>query len=357
LSLLDQAIALADGPIGEGLVRDMLGLADRTQLFDLFDRLMQGDAAGVLALVATLYGAGADPASLVQDLLELTHWLTRLKVAPQAADQTTVPEAERVRGKAMAERLGMAQLSRSWQMLLKGLSEVQQAPAALQALEMLMVRLTYAAELPTPASLVETMVAARPPAAASRPAGEPAGGGAAPRIAPAAAVAVAPPTTAEPPPGNGPRAALALRGEVAPPPLERALAEPATFADLVALFAERREAILHAHLFSNVHLVHFEPGRVELRPNDQAPVNLASRIGTLLGEWTGRRWVVAIASEPGQPTLSEQQLAAEDDRRQKAAGHPLVKAVLAGFPGATIEAVRDLAAPPPAESTSAEDTP
>jgi DNA polymerase-3 subunit gamma/tau len=93
LSLLDQAIALADGPIGEALVRDMLGLADRTQLFDLFDRLMQGDAAGALALVATLYGAGADPASLVQDLLELTHWLTRLKLAPQAADQTTVPDA------------------------------------------------------------------------------------------------------------------------------------------------------------------------------------------------------------------------------------------------------------------------
>ena len=150
---------------------------------------------------------------------------------------------------------------------------------------------------------------------------------------------------------------LARRDEVAPAEPERALPEPASFAELVALFAERREAILHAHLFGNVHLVHFEPGRIELRPNDQAPVNLASRIGTLLGEWTGRRWVVAIASEPGQPTLAEQALQAEDDRRRKAAGHPLVKAVLAGFPGATIEAVRDLATPPPTEPNPAEDTP
>jgi DNA polymerase III subunit gamma/tau len=355
LSLLDQAIALSDGPIGEALVRDMLGLADRTQLFDLFDRLMLGDAAGALGLVATLYGAGADPASLVQDLLELTHWLTRLKLAPQAADLTTVPEAERVRGRAMAERLGMAQLSRSWQMLLKGLAEVQQAPAALQALEMLVVRLTYAAELPSPAALVETLATGRPPAAVSRPAGEPSGAAIPARASPAAIATAAPPPP-EPPPGNGPRAALARRDEAAPAEPERALPEPASFAELVALFAERREAILHAHLFGNVHLVHFEPGRIELRPNDQAPVNLASRIGTLLGEWTGRRWVVAIASEPGQPTLAEQQSAAEDDRRRKAAGHPLVKAVLAGFPGATIEAVRDLATPP-AEPNPTEDTP
>ena len=190
LSLLDQAIALSDGPIGEALVRDMLGLADRTQLFDLFDRLMLGDAAGALGLVATLYGAGADPASLVQDLLELTHWLTRLKLAPQAADLTTVPEAERVRGRAMAERLGMAQLSRSWQMLLKGLTEVQQAPAALQALEMLVVRLTYVAELPSPATLVETLASGRPPAAASRPAGEPSGAAIPARASPAAIATV-----------------------------------------------------------------------------------------------------------------------------------------------------------------------
>jgi DNA polymerase-3 subunit gamma/tau len=356
LSLLDQAIALSDGPIGQALVRDMLGLADRTQLFDLFDRLMLGDAAGALGLVATLYGAGADPASLVQDLLELTHWLTRLKLAPQAADLTTVPEAERVRGRAMAERLGMAQLSRSWQMLLKGLAEVQQAPAALQALEMLVVRLTYAAELPTPAALVETLASGRPPAAAPRPSGEPSGAAIPARASPSAIATVVPSSPAEPPPGNGPRAALARRDEVAPAEPERALPEPASFAELVALFADRREAILHAHLFGNVHLVHFEPGRIELRPNDQAPVNLASRIGTLLGEWTGRRWVVAIASEPGQPTLAEQALQAEDDRRRKAAGHPLVKAVLAGFPGATIEAVRDLATPP-AEPNPTEDTP
>ncbi|MFO1058299.1 MAG: DNA polymerase III subunit gamma/tau [Dongiaceae bacterium] len=176
LSLLDQAIALADGPIGEQLVRDMLGLADRSQLFELYDQVMRGDAAGALGLVAALYAAGADPASLVQDLLDLTHWLTRLKLAPAAAELPTVPETERVRGKAMAGRLGMGQLTRAWQMLLKGLGEVQQAPAPLQALEMLLVRLTHAAELPSPAALVEALAAGKPlPGlpAPPRPAAEP----------------------------------------------------------------------------------------------------------------------------------------------------------------------------------------
>ena len=196
LSLLDQAIARAEGAITEADVRDMLGLADRTQLFDLYDLLMRGDAKGALDLMGALYAAGADPAVVVQDLLELTHWLTRIKLVPQAAEAPGVPEAERVRGGAMAGQLTLAHLARVWQMLLKGLGEVQSAPLPLQAAEMVLIRLTHAADLPTPADLVRQLQDGGAP-----PAGRPRTSAAAERPPPSTtALAVAPtaPARSEP---------------------------------------------------------------------------------------------------------------------------------------------------------------
>ncbi len=157
LSLLDQAIARATGEIGEADVRDMLGLADRVQIFDLFDSLMRGDAKAALDLLGGMYAAGADPSVVMQDLLDLTHWLTRVKLVPAVAEAPGVPEAERVRGKAMAEKLSIPLLSRCWQMLLKGLGDVHSAPQALQAAEMVLIRLTHAASLPPPADLIRQL--------------------------------------------------------------------------------------------------------------------------------------------------------------------------------------------------------
>jgi DNA polymerase-3 subunit gamma/tau len=347
LSLLDQAIARAEGPIEEAQVRDMLGLADRTRLFDLYDRLMQGDAKGALALVADMYAAGADPAVLLQDLLELTHWLTRLKVVTQLAEAPGVPEVERTRGRDMAAKLTTAHLARCWQMLLKGLGEVQMAPSPLQAVEMVLIRLTHAADLPTPADLVRQLQNGAPPAerprpsASERPSGVSAASGApAPSLAASSApMSAAPRETPDRPrayAGGGVAAAAKPQPAAAPSP------EPQSFADIVALVAERREAILQAHLLNNVHLVRFEPGRLEIRPTEHAPRDLANRLGAHLSEWTGRRWVVAISGEPGEPTLGEQAAAAKARERAEVDAHPLVQAALAAFPGATIAAVRDL---------------
>jgi DNA polymerase-3 subunit gamma/tau len=341
LSLLDQAIARAEGPVAETDVRDMLGLADRTQLFDLYDLLMHGDAKGALDLMGTLYTAGADPAVIVQDLLELTHWLTRIKLVPQAAEAPGVPEAERVRGGAMAGKLTTAQLARIWQMLLKGLTEVQTAPMPLQAAEMVLIRLTHAADLPTPADLVRQIQNGGGAANADRP---PSSGSSAERTSTTTAVA-SPPQLSRPEPNDRPRA-FAAGGTTALAQTETVEAAPNldSFAAVVALLAERREAILQAHLNNNVHLVRFEPGRIELRPDEHAPRTLANRLGALLSEWTGRRWVVAISSEPGEPTLAQQEAAADRRERAEVTAHPLVQAVMANFPGATIEAIRDLAA-------------
>jgi DNA polymerase-3 subunit gamma/tau len=348
LSLLDQAIALADGRVSEAQVRAMLGLADRTQAFDLFEAAMRGDAPAALASFAALYAAGADPALVLQDLLELTHWVTRVKLAPSAAADPAVPEAERVRGQALAERLSMPVLARAWQMLLKGLAETQTAPHPGQSAEMVLVRLAYAADLPSPADLVRKANAAGPAPTV------PSGGSGERRTArapePMASAPVASASRAQPvaETSSGNRSTALARS--APQP--EALAEPAeaaellpqpdSFAAVAQLFAEKREAILHAHIRNNLHLVRFDVGRIEVRPTEHAPPNLTNRMGELLTKWTGRRWVVSVSREEGAQTLS--QAAAREAERilSEAAAHPLVKAALETFPGAAIEAVRDL---------------
>lgn len=155
LSLLDQAITQFDGDIHVDQIRQMLGVADRTSLFDLYDAVMQGEIAKSLELLGTQYECGADPLVIAQDMLELTHWLTRIKIVPDLLKDVTVPEAERVRGKEMSESLSMGTLTAVWQMLLKGIIEVKQADYPLKALEMLIIRLAYAADMPTPAQIIE----------------------------------------------------------------------------------------------------------------------------------------------------------------------------------------------------------
>jgi DNA polymerase-3 subunit gamma/tau len=365
LSLLDQAMALAEGEIGAAEVRAMLGLADRSQLFDLVDRLFAADAKGALALFASMYEAGLDPLSALQDLLELTHWITRVKLVPEIAESPVVSEVERQRGRALAERLSMGELSRAWQMLLKGITEVQEAPAPVQACEMVLVRLAYAANLPLPADLVRQLQSAAPAAGTG---GAPVPRGRAERGAGSAAspsgdvVGAAAPAVRSASDGEGlraPRAGPIAQGATKPqramasaapaavlaqePPVEAApeRPRPQSFRAVIGLCAERREAILQANLINNVHLVQFEPGRIELRLGPQAPANLPNRLGALLTEWTGSRWVVAISSETGAPTLGEQQAEAERRQRSEVMAHPLVQAAMAAFPGAVIEAIYD----------------
>ena len=157
LSLLDQAIALCSGAVTETAVRDMLGVADRGQVFDLLETVLRGDAATALAQFDRLYQEGADPLLLLQDLLDLAHFLTRLKLAPTAGAGDPILEGDRERARPLADQLSMPALARVWQMLLKGLGEVQAAPSPVQAAEMVLVRLAYVADLPIPAELVRSV--------------------------------------------------------------------------------------------------------------------------------------------------------------------------------------------------------
>jgi DNA polymerase-3 subunit gamma/tau len=362
LSLLDQAIALGGGTTVDGAqVQAMLGLADRARIFDLFEALVAGKVPESLDIVADLYAAGADPAVVVQDLLELAHFLTRAKLVPQALDAPGLPETERLRGRELSQQLSLAALARIWQMLLKGLGEVQSAPVPLQAAEMALIRLAYVSDLPTPGELVERLSGAGGGAQAA-PA-------AAPRAAPTATStgggngsgteARAAPYEAAPDGGAGadgpagaPRAALARS---APLPEPAAIAEaqpgrlalPESFPEAVALLRDRGESILANHLMDDVHLVRFEPGRIELRVTEAAPPNLASRFAAVLEQACGSRWVITISQQEGAATLRSQQKAAEEAKREEVLRHPLVQAVIETFPDAKLVARRDRKAPPP----------
>src|ERR1700688_1757279 len=157
LSLLDQAIAHAAGPVRADDVRQMLGLADRTKIIDLFEALMRADLARALAEVREQYDAGADPAMVLGDLAEFTHFVTRVKIVPALADDVSLTEAERTRGRGFAAKLSMRVLARTWQMLLKGIEEVAAAGRPLAAAEMVLVRIAYAADLPTPDEVIRSL--------------------------------------------------------------------------------------------------------------------------------------------------------------------------------------------------------
>jgi len=349
-SLLDQAIALSAGRIAEAEVRDMLGVADRGLIFDLFESVLRGDAPAALTQLDGLYQSGADPLIILQDLLDLSHFVTRLKLAPEAGAGDPIVEGDRERARPLAEKLAMPVLARVWQMLLKGLEEVQVAPSPIQAAEMVLVRLAYVADLPAPAELVRSIAV---PAGAVPGRGNGANAGSSPPPPLPTTVPAQPTGTLS----SGPSAASALRVTAEFPQSRNDPAldpVPQSFAEVVALCDKRREALLRSHLCSHMHLVHFEPGRIEFRPAAEAPRDLANRLGELLREWTGIRWMISVSEAAGAPTLRQQEEGRDRDVRNEVASHPLVRAVLETFPGATITAVREqfTAADPEADELS-----
>ena len=315
LSLLDQAIAQAEGDITAEAVADMLGLADREAVFDALEAVLAGKPADALAITDRAHERGADLGVLLADMLELIHVLSRLKSVPGLRDSAELPEAERSRGAALADRLTVPALARAWQMLLKGIGEVEAAPDRRAAAEMVLIRLSHVSDLPPPGDLVRRLAANPASALAGQSAPHPNGGG-------ARAIA-----------GGGVQMAVA-----APQPAGPQLRH---FREVVALVAEKREALLHAQLLHSVHLVRFAPPVIELRPEPDAPRDLSSRLAALLSEATGIRWTIAVSKEAGEPTIASQGDAADKARRHVVADHPLVRAILEAFPGARIDTVHD----------------
>jgi DNA polymerase-3 subunit gamma/tau len=320
LSLLDQAIAHGEGDTIEAqTIRDMLGLADRGRVLDLFEKLMGGAIAEALADLKNLYDSGADPLTLMQDLLEITHFLTRVKVAPAAQGFFDGGSGEAKRAGEIAAKLSVASLTRAWQMLLKGLFEVRDATRPILACEMALIRLAYASELPPADRLVRDILDSgavpRGPATGA-PSAAPV------RSSSGAPTAAAPKLTPAPQPDGAP----VMKG------LE----------DIALLAAQNHAPVLKVHVENDIHLVRLEPGRLEFRPGPRAPRTLAGDLQQKLRDWTGVRWTVSVTSEGGAPTLAEQKKSAKAARIESVMQAPLVRAVLDRFPGAEIVAVRDI---------------
>ncbi|HAF79698.1 MAG TPA: DNA polymerase III subunit gamma/tau [Brevundimonas sp.] len=314
LSLLDQALVQAERgqTVKTETVRDMLGLADRSQTIALFESVMAGRTPEALESFRTLYGFGADPVQVTNDLLEHCHAASVAKMLGPNA--TRLPNDQAQKLAALGAAIPAATLSRTWQMLLKALDEVRRAPNPADAVEMAIVRLAYAADLPGPEEALKRLQS-----------GEPLGGGSAPRGGGSGG-------------GGGASAQLAARPVMAP-----ALPDPQTFEQVVALIGEKREVGLQMDVERFVKPVSFKPGAIVYESVEGAPVELARRLAGRLKEWTGRTWLIAANGQGGGDTLIERQRKERAAERQKIEADPFIKAVLLAFPGAQLGEIKTIA--------------
>jgi DNA polymerase III subunit gamma/tau len=330
LSILDRAIAFGGGQVETNSVRGLLGLADRTRIFDLLETVLSGDAGGALKALAALNRDGAEPGQVIADLADAVHAVTLVKAAGKDSADPSASEAERMRAAGLAERLPMPALARAWQMLLKGHEEVRASPRPLAAADMVLVRLAYAADLPSPADLARRL---QDGAGAGAP---PASAGSAPKPSRKPAL-----TESEAPPPE-----IDIGGDEPPEAAEPA-PELKSFDDVVALAEAKRDLKLKHALLEQVRLVHFKAGNIEINPLPQAPRELGQELMRKLRTWTGRVWIVAVSDEGGAEPLGAQRRKRETREIEAIREHPAVKEVMQRFPGARIAAVRPTVQPEP----------
>lgn len=357
LSLLDQAIAHAAGTVKADAVRQMLGLADRTRVIDLFDSLARGDIAAAFKEFRDQYDVGADPIVVLSDLAEFVNFVTRVKIVPATADNVAYGETERVRARDFASKISMRVLSRMWQMLLKGITEVQAATRPAAAAEMVLVRIAYVADLPTPDEALRMLE--------QNGGGSPVvGGGSAARSGtPGAPAASAAPIASAAPmraPTSSPSAfgGGAARPQLAAPAPDPQGAAPqlriTSFTQLVAVAGQKRDLMTKAALEGDMRLVRFEEGRLEVALEPNASKTMISELARKFELWTGRRWTVIVSNEQGQPTLRSVNHAAKQEHARSAEADPRVQEVLSRFPGAKVVEVRRLAPEAPETNMNAD---
>ena len=291
LSIFDQAIAHSAGPVTAETVRGMLGLADRARVIDLFEHVMKGDMAAALAEFRAQYDTGADPATVLTDLADFTHFVTRLRYVPAAAGDASLTEDERKRGAALADTLSIRVLSRAWQMLLKGITEVQSSNRPVAAAEMVLIRLAHAADLPTLDEAMRMLDDAPQPHGGQRRRGTAGPRSGAARlgairvtISRSGAGADRMPQSA----GGGPVARLAMREPAARDARRRRLPRPgrsrwlkpcrcARLSDIAALADANRDMAFKVLLKRFVRPVRIEPGRLEVALDGGCAENPAQR--------------------------------------------------------------------------------
>jgi len=323
-SMLDQAIVQAEPgqTVTAATIRDMLGLADRAQTISLFEQVMRGEAGPAIETFRTLYGYGANPDQVMLDLLDHTHGASVAKaIGPQAL---VMPKDQAQRLAAVGAAVSAGTLSRLWQLTLRAYEEVRRAPDAAAAVDMALVRLAYAADLPGPEEALKRLQAGDAPSGGS---GGPSGGGGGGAVASGGGQTVA-------------------RGMAAPQAQPQSSTEPvasiATFEQMLALIDRKRDISLKLDVERFVRPISFRPGAIEYEPAPGAPANLAQRLVGRLKEWTGERWLIAAQGGGGAESLWERQKREEREVRAQIEQDPFVLAVMKTFPGAEIVGIRTL---------------
>ena len=319
----------------------MLGLADRARIIDLFEFVMKGDVQAALIELKYQYDSGADPATVLSDLAGFVHYVTKVRFVPEAADDKTLSEQERMRGKEFAEKLSPRILGRAWQILLKGIGEVQTSERALAAADMVLVRLTHAADLPTPDEALRKLAGQPPQTKGVAQSGSDAGAiaGSAGNVTANGGGLPKPATMAS---NGAPTAHRKLEPVASATPETQPLQyeQIDTFDDLLAVAEKRREIGFKLALRNHIRLVSFARGKIEINTTGNPPRNLVNDISSKLQAWTGERWMVAASQQEGDLTRKEQE---EETRKllvADAKNTPAVAAVLATFPGSAIVDIR-----------------
>ena len=339
LSLLDQAIAYGEGRVKAADVASMLGLMDRSRIIDLFETVMAGDAPAAIGEIEAQYQGGGDPATILSDLADYVHWVTRLKVVKEGAlADSSRTEAEKTRGAEHAQKCGIAHLTRAWSMLLKGIRETELHSDPLMAAEMVLIRLCHAADLPGGEELARIVKQAQ----------------GSERVVPMNARELLRNSSDQP---VETQSNLAVKPQAAMPAAPTETRAFSSLKDLIAIATEKRDIKLKTDLESLIRPIRVAPGQFEIALESGAHPGLPGEIARKLEAFTGMRWMVMVAKDGGDKPVSRQRQEAKDNLFLTAREHPDVQAVLKRFPGAEIIDVKvpDDSLPSPNMSESDEE--
>lgn len=314
LSLLDQAISLGAGVIKTDIVKEMIGLADRNQTFELFESLISGDTKESLLKLQTQYQNGANPTSLLQDLINITHLLAKTKLIPSFINDSSLSETEKDFCQRLNSKVSIAILSKIWQMMIKGLSELQAAPVQIDALEMILIRVAYSASLPTPYELLND-VKKNSNLGNFRP-----------------QVSQAEPQTTPPPVFNH-----ALAAEPEPNTADSSFLTFNQISDLLNYLEEHKMPLAEYALKNDVSISEFKSGYIKMTASDKIHPDFILNLHKILTQATGLTWKIEMARGSLGVTLADMEKAAEEEEKRNIMEYPLVKAIMAEFKGAKIE--------------------
>ena len=351
LSILDKSLSSGEKKVTENYVQNLLGLVDRSQMYSLFKNLMSGKSKESLDIFNELYSSGADPGVIIQDLLDVVHWLTRVHVTPEVVNESGVSEIDKNMGMELAKELNTAELSKTWQILLKGYQEVQNHDMPNVIAEMVLVRLIYASDLPTAEELVKDLLKKKHDSKIDNDESKEEKGSDSDNTIKEQYHK----TEKAPSKGINTDTVIEMKN------VDNLLKDPnskvqennikiekkdgnivlSSFKDVTNFFLKKKEILLFNHLFSHVRLVHFQKGKIELNPTKDLPKDFGSKIGTMLSEWTNQRWIVSFSKTKGEISLEEQNERDKKETMKKMMQNKRVKEILKAFPAATIKNVKE----------------